>query len=50
MKFAPLLALLVMMCVPDALRAQLTEGTIVGTVTDISGAVVSGAKVTVKNA
>ena len=29
--------------------AQLTEGTIVGTVTDVSGAAVSGAKVTVKN-
>lgn len=32
-----------------AVRAQLTEGTIVGTVTDPSGAAVAGAKVTVKN-
>jgi hypothetical protein len=32
-----------------AVDAQLTEGTIVGTVTDASGAVVSGAKVSVKN-
>ena len=30
-------------------RAQLTEGTIDGTVTDSSGAVVAGAKVTIKN-
>ncbi|MFZ0908931.1 MAG: carboxypeptidase regulatory-like domain-containing protein [Candidatus Acidiferrales bacterium] len=38
-----------MLLLPAVARAQLTEGTIVGTVTDSSGAVVSGAKVSIKN-
>ena len=49
LKFARLFAFLALLCAPGGLRAQLTEGTIAGTVTDSSGAVVSGAKVTVKN-
>jgi hypothetical protein len=47
MKFKVLFALVVMAA--GSLAAQTFRGTILGTVTDASGALVSGAKVTVKN-
>ena len=43
------LVVMVLFCAASPMRAQLTEGTIDGTVTDPSGAAVTGAKVTVQN-
>src|ERR1700674_4653173 len=47
-----LLAIVALLCFTSALLAQTTVGTgsVVGTVTDPSGAVLSGAKITIKNA
>lgn len=43
------LLLLSLTCIPYAAFAQSTTGALVGTVTDPSGATVTGAKVTVRN-
>jgi hypothetical protein len=47
--FLPVLPLLVMLCCADFLHAQTATGTILGTVTDASGAVIPGAPVIVTN-
>jgi hypothetical protein len=44
------LALALVLCLPRLVAAQAVTGTIIGTVTDPTGAVVSGAKVTITNA
>src|SRR5581483_9102868 len=44
-----IMAVVVILLLASALNAQTFRGTILGTITDQSGAVVSGAKVTAKN-
>ncbi|HZQ22326.1 MAG TPA: carboxypeptidase regulatory-like domain-containing protein [Terriglobales bacterium] len=49
MKVRVIMAVVVILLLASALNAQTFRGTILGTITDQSGAVVSGAKVTAKN-